>query len=468
MPQHRFSPEDERLRGEIRAFLQAELTDEPHRGERASGMFVDRPIAHLAAETQSPRLGRVHWPTQYGGTGWSPAQLFIFREECARAGARRTESRREPAGSGVVRIRDEEQKARYLPKMLTGEHYWCQGYSEPDRVRTLRACRRARARGDDYVVNGTKIWTTHAHFADHIFCLVRTSTQGRPQQGISFLLFEMNQPGVRIEPIITLAGDHEVNQVFFDNVPCRWPIASAREPGLDRREASARIRTRQRRHRRGTEDPSERTEARRDARGRRRGAVDRRAPSPQAGPRDPLPGARIHRAVHARATGFGAHPGSGASSQFKIASADLQQGIDTLQPKRPPTTACRITRISLNGFHEDRHRSGARGTRDRDVSDSRAASIYGGSHQVQRNIIAKACWASDDGEPVRLSRRRTRSVARPRRRTNSGTGPADRRRAPSPVDSQRRAVSAARVRGGPRQRHNVVATVRRMPLDVSN
>src|SRR6478752_7714839 len=93
-------------------------------------------------------------------------------------------------------------------------------------VRAIRNPVRVRAvrDGDDYVVNGTKIWTTHAHFADHIFCLVRTGTQGRPQQGISFLLFEMDQPGVRVEPIITLAGDHEVNQVFFDDV--RVPVAN--------------------------------------------------------------------------------------------------------------------------------------------------------------------------------------------------------------------------------------------------
>jgi acyl-CoA dehydrogenase len=112
-----------------------------------------------------------------------------------------------------------EQKAEYLPKILSGEHYWCQGYSEPGAGSDLASLKlKAETDGDDYIVNGSKIWTTHAHLADHIFCLVRTDNSGKPQAGISFLLIDMDTPGVTVEPIITMAGDHEVNQVFFDNV----------------------------------------------------------------------------------------------------------------------------------------------------------------------------------------------------------------------------------------------------------
>jgi acyl-CoA dehydrogenase len=112
-----------------------------------------------------------------------------------------------------------QQKAEYLPKILHGEHYWCQGYSEPGAGSDLASLKlKAEADGDHYIVNGSKIWTTHAHRADHIFCLVRTDNSGKPQQGISFLLIDMATPGVTVEPIITMAGDHEVNQVFFDNV----------------------------------------------------------------------------------------------------------------------------------------------------------------------------------------------------------------------------------------------------------
>jgi alkylation response protein AidB-like acyl-CoA dehydrogenase len=105
-----------------------------------------------------------------------------------------------------------------LPRILSGEDYWCQGFSEPGSGSDLASlqCRAVR-QGDKYIVNGTKIWTTHAHHANRIFCLVRTSTEGRPQAGISFLLLDMQQPGVTVRPILTLAGDHEVNQVFFDN-----------------------------------------------------------------------------------------------------------------------------------------------------------------------------------------------------------------------------------------------------------
>jgi alkylation response protein AidB-like acyl-CoA dehydrogenase len=118
-----------------------------------------------------------------------------------------------------------EQQRHYLPRMLSGEHYWCQGYSEPGSGSDLSSLQTSAVRdGDDYLVNGTKIWTTHGHFADHIFCLVRTDASGRPQAGISLLLIDMATPGISVQPIVTIAGDHEVNQVFFDDV--RIPVAN--------------------------------------------------------------------------------------------------------------------------------------------------------------------------------------------------------------------------------------------------
>ncbi|MCE3290578.1 MAG: acyl-CoA dehydrogenase, partial [Caulobacter sp.] len=111
------------------------------------------------------------------------------------------------------------QKAHYLPRILAGEDYWCQGYSEPGSGSDLASLQmRADSDGDDYVLNGSKIWTTHAQFANRMFCLVRTKFDGKPQQGITFLLLDMTTPGIEVKPIITLAGEHEVNQVFFDNV----------------------------------------------------------------------------------------------------------------------------------------------------------------------------------------------------------------------------------------------------------
>src|SRR6201991_2822528 len=119
----------------------------------------------------------------------------------------------------IMRYGTPEQRAHYLPRILSGEDYWCQGYSEPGSGSDLASLQlRAVQDGDVYVLNGTKIWTTHAHWANRMFCLVRTRNEGKPQAGITFLLLDMATPGITVKPIITLAGEHEVNQVFFDDV----------------------------------------------------------------------------------------------------------------------------------------------------------------------------------------------------------------------------------------------------------
>jgi acyl-CoA dehydrogenase len=119
----------------------------------------------------------------------------------------------------IMAFGNDVQKADYLPKILSGEHYWCQGYSEPGSGSDLASLSlKAESDGDDYIVNGSKIWTTHAHFASHIFCLVRTDNSVKPQAGISFLLIDMKTDGVVVDPIITMADDHELNQVFFEDV----------------------------------------------------------------------------------------------------------------------------------------------------------------------------------------------------------------------------------------------------------
>ena len=166
------------------------------------------------------------WPTEHGGTGWSPVERYIFDEECAVAGAPRVM----PFGVSMVgpviyTFGSAEQKADYLPRILSNEHWWCQGYSEPGAGSDLASLRtRAVRDGDHYVVNGQKTWTTAAQWADHIFCLVRTDTEAKPQEGISFLLIDMDDPGVIVRPIITIDGGHEVNDVFFDDV--RVPVAN--------------------------------------------------------------------------------------------------------------------------------------------------------------------------------------------------------------------------------------------------
>jgi len=214
-----FSAEDLAFREEVRAFLAASLPERLRDGARRSpGVFVEPDIG-LEWHRILYEKGWVayHWPKEDGGTGWTPTQKFIFEKECALAGA--------PAlsilglrlvGPVICAFGTPEQKARFLPGILSGTVYWCQGYSEPGSGSDLASLSTgARLDGDEYVINGSKIWTTHAHHADWIFALVRTNTEVKKQLGITFLLVPMDQPGVEVSPIISMSGDHEVNQVFF-------------------------------------------------------------------------------------------------------------------------------------------------------------------------------------------------------------------------------------------------------------
>ena len=226
------SPEEIAFRDEVRNFIKAKLTPELRRETaRTTTVFAEKDVAmEWQAILHERGWAAPSWPVEFGGTGWSSTQKFIFNEECTRAGAPGLI----PLGLRMLapvlfKYGSPEQQAEYLPKMLTGEHYWCQGYSEPGSGSDLASLKtRAERDGDEYVVNGTKIWTTHAQFADHIFCLVKTKADGKPQAGISFLLIDMATPGITVEPIITMAGDHEVNQVFFDNV--RVPVGNRLGP----------------------------------------------------------------------------------------------------------------------------------------------------------------------------------------------------------------------------------------------
>jgi alkylation response protein AidB-like acyl-CoA dehydrogenase len=235
-----FSSDDMAFREEVRAFLDAELSDHLKDGARKTpGVFVEPDIG-MEWHKILAKKGWVapHWPKEDGGTGWTPTQKFIFEKECALAGA--------PAlsilglrlvGPVICAFGTDEQKARFLPGILSGEDYWCQGYSEPGSGSDLASLKTsAKLEGDEYTINGSKIWTTHAHHADWIFALVRTDTEVKKQAGITFLLVPMDQPGVEVTPIMSMSGDHEVNQVFFTDaktaLDCRigeegqgWSIA---------------------------------------------------------------------------------------------------------------------------------------------------------------------------------------------------------------------------------------------------
>ena len=160
------------------------------------------------------------WPVKHGGTGWSPVQCYIFEEEMGRANAPRII----PFGPKMVgpviwTFGSDAQKSKHLPPIARNETLWCQGYSEPDSGSDLASLRmRGMRDGDHYVVNGTKTWTTAAQWADMMFCLVRTDTVGKPQEGITCLLIDMHDPGVEVRPIVTMDGGREINTVYFSDV----------------------------------------------------------------------------------------------------------------------------------------------------------------------------------------------------------------------------------------------------------
>jgi len=215
--------DDERaFQEEVRAFIDEALTpDLQAAGRLATSVFID-PECSLPWQRKLHAKGWVvpTWPVEYGGTGWGEMKRAIFAAECARAGAPSLAPQGlRMVGPCLIGYGTPEQKAFYLPRILSGEDFWCQGYSEPGAGSDLASLQmRADSDGDDYILNGSKIWTTHAQFANRMFALVRTRFEGKPQQGITFLLLEMDTPGITVKPIITLAGDHEVNQVFFDDV----------------------------------------------------------------------------------------------------------------------------------------------------------------------------------------------------------------------------------------------------------
>ena len=215
-----YSLEEREFRVEVRAFLKQHLpADIAHKVLHGKRMVRDD-FMRWQRILFDNGWGSPYWPVAYGGMGWNQTQLFIFEEECLEVGAPGLIAFGQKMLAPVLMaFGSPAQKAHFLPRILSGDDFWCQGYSEPGSGSDLASLKtKAERVGDHYMVNGQKIWTTQAQFADWIFCLVRTSAEGRPQQGISFLLIDMKTPGVSVRPIIMLDGEHEVNEVFFDNV----------------------------------------------------------------------------------------------------------------------------------------------------------------------------------------------------------------------------------------------------------
>lgn len=365
------------FQAEVRAFLEAELTPQLREGAaRTTSVFVD-PAISLPWQAILHRRGWAapEWPAQFGGPGWDDMQRYVFAAECARAGTPSLS----PMGLKMVapvimHYGTPEQQAHYLPRILSGEDYWCQGFSEPGSGSDLASLQlRAVRDGDDYVLNGSKIWTTHAHFANRMFCLVRTSTEGKPQAGISFLLLDMASPGITVKPIRTLAGDHEFNQVFFDDV--RVPIANRLGDENDGWTVAKHLLT----FERGGKYAPPLIE--RLTRLRRREGLD------------PLIAARLAKEVvnlrALQALEMKAMRGAGGSpalyaSVLKVLGTEAMQRIDVL--------ACDIEGQGAWAVPTGQTPADLAVAAPRYLND-RAASIYAGSNEIQRDLIAKLILA---------------------------------------------------------------------------
>ncbi|MCD2513108.1 acyl-CoA dehydrogenase family protein [Comamonas endophytica] len=215
-----FTPEEQAFREEVRTWIRTHLPEDiAHKVRNA--LRLSRDDLQRWAKILGRRGWLGHgWPSAFGGPGWSAVQKHLFEEECALACAPRVV----PFGPVMVApvimaFGTPEQQQRFLPGIASGEVWWSQGYSEPGAGSDLASVKtRAERQGDHYLVNGQKTWTTLGQYGEWIFCLVRTSTEGKPQTGISFLLIDMKSPGVTVRPIKLLDGECEVNEVFFDNV----------------------------------------------------------------------------------------------------------------------------------------------------------------------------------------------------------------------------------------------------------
>ncbi len=384
------SEEDIAFREEVRGFLGDKLTPSlVSAGRKATSVFVE-PEFTLPWQKKLHEKGWAapHWPQEYGGPGWTEMQRYIFASESAIAGAPPLAPMGlNMVGPCIIGYGTPEQKDFYLPRILAGEDYWCQGYSEPQAGSDLASLSlKAERDGDDYVLNGSKIWTTHAHHANRMFCLVRTRSEGKPQQGITFLLLEMKTPGITVDPIISLAGEHELNQVFFEDVrvPASnrlgeendgWTVAkyllefersggssAGLEAGLNRLRATM--------LRNGTMDAS---------------LVARLEDASIL-----LDAIRVTEQRIVASLSAGRPPGP-AASMLKVQRTEMMQRIDELA-------------VEASGIHANVYEPAAWHPESNlepvgeealvvataKYLNNRAGSIYGGSNEVQRNIMAKA------------------------------------------------------------------------------
>ena len=390
-----FSKEELEFQREVRAFFRDEYPEDL-REMRDKGLELP-PEAQVRWQQLLYEKGwaGVNWPVKYGGTGWTPVQKYIYATEEANANAPLVV----PFGLSMVgpviySFGSEAQKQRFLPDILASRVWWCQGYSEPGAGSDLASLKtRADLAGDHFVVNGTKTWTTLGQHADWIFCLVRTSTDvARKQEGISFLLIDMQSPGVSLKPIIMLDGTHEVNEIHFDNVEVPLDNLVGEEGKgwtygkvlLQHERANiagvARSRYRLRRLRK---------QAATAVRGAPPLARDKNFMRRLAALEVELKALEYTELRTLAAVASGKAPGP-ESSFLKIKGTEIQQATDMLYLVAAGYYALPYVPDQFEaGFAGEPVGEGAEIKSSLRYFNFRKASIYGGSNEIQKNIIAK-------------------------------------------------------------------------------
>ncbi len=389
-----FTPEEQVFRHEVKQFIAASLSaDIQHKVN--NGLILERDdYVRWQQALHARGWGGSSWAKAFGGTGWSAVQKYIFEEECAAAGAPRIV----PFGVKMVApvimaFGSPAQQQRFLPSILSGEEWWCQGYSEPGSGSDLASVKSsARREGDHFLVNGQKTWTTQAQYADWIFCLVRTDNEVKPQRGISFLLIDMKSHGITVRPIITMDGAHEVNEVWFDNVKvpvenlvgeenAGWTYAkfllghertNIAGIGIAKRELARLKRIASQETKNGKpliQDPHFSLRIAQIQ-------IDLSALE--------ITNLRVLSAEEQRRT-----PGPEASI-LKIKGTEIQQAITELMTQAVGTYALPLRREAMAAGYDGEHAGPAYASSlAANYLNMRKLSIYGGSNEIQKNIIAQ-------------------------------------------------------------------------------
>ena len=391
-----FTPEEHDFEQEVQAFFKDKYPEDIKQKQDCAIPLLKEDFIRWQKALYEQGWAAINWPVEYGGTGWSTVQKYIFANEMAKANAPAIV----PFGLGMVgpviyTYGNEEQKQRFLPDIAASNVWWCQGYSEPGSGSDLASLKtRADRDGNEYIVNGTKTWTTLGQMADWIFCLVRTSSDvARKQEGISFILVDMKTPGVTVRPIITIEGDHEVNEVHFEDV--RVPLNNLiGEEGKGWTYGKVLLQ-----HERTSIAGVARSEYRLNRLKDKIRNADNAQPSLQGDNSFLRKIAALEIELKAldytalrtlAAVSIGNAPGP-ESSLLKIRGTEIQQRLDELfmeaagyfsLPYVPDQYSLESNEAMHVGFGSDTVSS-------LQYFNNRKASIYGGSNEIQKNIIAK-------------------------------------------------------------------------------